>query len=115
MLSSRIKKKGKKLESISQAVKKLDKQTVKAGYFASQGKHIDGEYSYVALAQALELGYFPLQEIVRIPMPFMKHIGYLAMRGMRNDPAVKREFNKWIKKADKKGNPQALLNAIGES
>ena len=113
MVKVKLKKKGKKLESIRASVKKLDGQTVKAGYFASQGKHLGGSYSYAALAQALELGYFPVQGFTRVPMPFMNHIGNLTYKGLSRDAGFKKALKAWIKKLDKKGNPKALLDSMG--
>jgi len=114
MLKLKVKKKGKKLDSIQQAIRKIDGQSVEIGYFANQGKHIGGDYSYPALAQALETGYFPAQGITRTPMPFMEHIGQRTIYSLGQSTKVKRAFRAWGRKLDKKGNPLNWMNAVGE-
>lgn len=98
---------------IKKSVKRLDGQKVQAGYFSSQGKHSDGQYSYVGLVQALELGYFPAQGITRAPMPFMHHIGAITKSGLKRDAEVKRAFKTWSSTIHRKNNPSKLLNAMG--
>ncbi|MCP3921265.1 MAG: hypothetical protein GY714_01640 [Desulfobacterales bacterium] len=118
MISVKIKKKGKKLDSMLASIKKLDGQGTEVGYFASQGKHKGsdgiGSYTYAGLAQALELGYFPLSDQpFRIPMPFMEHIVQRTFYGLRGSMKYKRAMKSWFKKLDKKGNPLDVLNAVG--
>jgi len=112
MIKVKIKKKGKKLEMIQDAIRKLDGEKVEVGYFQNQGKHVSG-YSYTVLAQSLELGVFP-NGLVRKPMPFMNNIGDKAILSIGRSIKVKRAFRAWGRKLDKRGNPLILLNAIGE-
>ena len=118
MITGRITKKGKKLESIKIAVKKIDKQKVEAGYFAGQGTHKGGyglrEYNYPALAQALELGIFSASGQQRKPMKFMKIIGDLTVKRMITNQKVKRGFLDWGSKLDKKAKPTRWMDAVGE-
>lgn len=105
MLSVKVKKKGKLLDSIEQSIKKIHDQEVEVGYFAQQGKHKSGDYSYAALAEAIEIGYFPATGMTRTPMPFMEHIVQRSIYGMSSSLTVKRAFKKWGRKLHKKGNP----------
>ena len=114
MIKVKIKKKGKKLQLIDKSVKTLSKQKVHAGYFAAQGRHLGGEYSYAGLAQALSIGVFPAQGIHRVPMPFLNNIGKITIAGMGRDPKVKAAFQAWGRKISRKGNPKVLLDAMGE-
>ncbi|MCP4394930.1 MAG: hypothetical protein GY804_11790 [Alphaproteobacteria bacterium] len=118
MISVEIKKKGKKLDSMLAAIEKLDGQKTEIGYFASQGKHKGsvgiGGYSYAGLAQALELGYFPLSnQPFRKPLPFMNRIVENTFYSLRTSMKYKKAMRSWFKKLDKKGNPQELLDAVG--
>ena len=102
---------------IKKSLEKADKQKVEIGYFANQGKHTgaDGisDYSYAGLAQALELGFFPVQGEFRQPMPFMKNILNLTVKKLPRSQIFLRARRKWVKKLHKNGNPQILLDAIG--
>lgn len=113
MLKVKLQRKKFKLDRIKESVKKLDNQTVDVGYFQNQGRHKGSGYSYTILAQALELGVFP-NGTVRRPLPFMNKIGDKSMLSIGRSIKVKRAFRAWGRKLDKKGNPQNLLNAVGE-
>ncbi len=118
-ISFKIEKKGKKFDMIQDAVMKLHGQGTEIGYFGSQGKHkgADGiaDYSYAALANALETGFFPNAERkYRRPMPFMEHIMQRTAYGMARSRKVNTAFRLWGRKLDKRGNPLVLLDAVGE-
>jgi len=118
MLKARIRKTGKMLDKIKKSIDKLDNSKVDVGYFSSQGKHTgrDGiaDYSYVALAQAIELGHFPIQELYTTPMPFMDSIGDLTVEKMGTSSSVKRAFKAWGRKLHDNIQPTDLLNSIGK-
>ncbi len=118
MITVKIEKKGKKLDSILASTKKLDGQKTEIGYFASQGKHKGsdgiGSYSYAGLAQALELGYFPLSnQPFRKPLPFMNQIRKNTVKNLKRSMHFKIAMKSWYTKLDKKGNPKVLLDAVG--
>lgn len=118
MITVSIKKKTKKLESIVTSLRKIDGKKTQIGYFKNQGMHVGKDmipdYSYVALAQAIEIGYFPVQGKVTVPMPFMRSIFERTIMGMGRSTKVRRAFQKWGKRLDKKASPQILLDAVGE-
>lgn len=114
MITVKVRRKKKKLQRVAQSIKRLDGQSTQIGYFAQQGLHSGGEYSYVALAQAVEIGYFPKQKLNRVPMPFMNIIGDKVARGVPVDAKVRGAFRKWGKRLDRGVSPNKLLNAVGE-
>lgn len=118
MVTVVVKKKADKLGRMRESLMKINGQKTSIGYFANQGMHVgrDGvaDYSYTALAQALEIGFFPAQGITRTPMPFMHHIGQRTIMGITRSTKVRRAFRAWGRKLDKRGNPLVLLNAVGE-
>lgn len=115
MLKVKMKRSKKsKLLNIRRSVKKISGQSTEVGYFQSQGKHSGGMYSYTALAQALELGYFPVQQMNRIPMPFMTHIVQRTIYGLSSSMSVKRAYRAWGRSLGNNGTPVKLLDAVGE-
>ncbi len=104
-------------------MRKLDGKYTKVGYFRSQGMHTgaDGiaDYSYAALAQALEIGYFPMLKDVKegykfkTPMPFMNSIVNLSLQSKKRSPVFNRPWKKWLLNLDKNESPDILLDAIG--
>ena len=118
MVTVVVKKKGKMFDRIKESLRKIDGQKTEIGYFKQQGMHKgrDGvaDYSYTALAQALEIGFFPVQGLIRTPMPFMDHIAQRTVMGMGRSTKVRRAFRTWGRKLDKRGNPLILLDAVGQ-
>lgn len=118
MLTVRVRKKGHKLASIRESVKKIVGEKVEIGFFAQQGRHTgrDGvrDYTYAGLAQALELGFFPIQGEFRTPMPFMKNIMERTVYGMKRSTKVRRAFRTWGRRLDKKASPLVWMDAVGE-
>lgn len=114
----KIKRKGNKLQNIKESVKRLHNQSTQVGYFASQGKHIGrdkiADYSFVGLAQALELGLTLSKVNFQKPMPFMNNIGMLAIKGMRNSTSVKRAYRAWGRELHAVADPTHLLDTIGK-
>ena len=114
MFKAKLTKKGKKLENIMKSIQKLDGQRTEIGYFQSQGRHRSGEYSYAGLAQALEIGYFPVQGIKRRPMPFMGSILKRTVSGIKSSGEVKAAFRMWSKNLVKRASPKTLLESVGK-
>lgn len=120
-----LKKNNSKLDDIKKSLKAANKQKVEVGYFSSQGKHTgaDGisDYSYAALAQALEIGWFPMMKDVlfgdqyRTPMPFMNNIVNRGLQDRMKSGAFTRPAKKWRQSLDEGVSPDLLLNALGRT
>lgn len=114
MANKAFTKNSKKLLNIKNLVKGIHKQSVEIGYFQSQGRHISAEYSYAALAQAIELGFFPVSSQRRAPMPFMRTILNITGVYIKRDARVKKAYGRWASPKNKNQSPKEVLNAVGE-
>lgn len=125
MITIKLKKYSNKLSKIKGSFHRLEGRSTSVGYFAAQGKHkgADGisDYTYAGLANALEIGYFPLMRDVdtiadsfRTPMPFMNHIVNRARMDSKTSPIFNRPFKQWVRGLGKGIGPEILLNAVGK-
>jgi len=118
MITTRIKKKGKQIDNIKKSMKRLSGEFTSVGYFRSQGMHVGrdliADYSYPALAQALELNLFPPSVNETVPMPFMDNIVIEALKQRRRSPLLNRPMTKWRKNLDKDIGPGNILNGLGK-
>lgn len=125
MITFKLKKYSNKLSKIKGSFHRLDGRSTSVGYFAAQGKHkgADGisDYTYAGLANALEIGYFPLmrgtaspKEEHRTPMPFMNSIVNRARMDAKKSPIFTRPFKQWVRGLEKGIGPEIILNAMGK-
>ena len=115
MIKVKMKSKGRKLINIRQAIKKLDGEATQLGYFRSQGMHWQGVYTYTALAQALETGFFPATGLQRTPLPFMVFIGDLTVNKLKKSMLFKSALKTWRTNLhNRSSQPHKLLAAVGE-
>ncbi len=123
-LRRRGNKNNNQIQRMIKSMERLSGEYTEVGYFKSQGMHTgaDGvaDYSYTALAQALEIGFFPMlknrasiSEMVRTPMPFMNHIVNRTIQDRKRSVIFLRPWKNWRLNMDKNGSPDELLNAMG--
>lgn len=117
-ITFKVEKTSDRLNTFIESLKEADGSYTEVGYFDSQGIHTGSGLAFTHLADIHEHGRMiehPNGYSIRIPpRPVLKQ-GMLSTRsGLKTSRVVKRSFRAWKTKLEKTGNPESLLDAIGQ-